>query len=164
MGTSFIQVTFLFFIYNLDRSQTTSVCRYVKAENISVEQLDGSLVMFLENGLSFDAFCGDEVVVLLHGLPTPIAKYSRRSPYIHLDVNICEKHSFQLMVMEHSFPTKVTTSDWIEYEPSPWFNFIDTELPTYKILRDKGLVSIKWWDLVVNNLDYLQCLTYVDFL
>ena len=120
--------------------------------------------MFLENGLSFDSFCGDEVVVQLQGLPTPIAKYSRRSPYIHLDVNICEKHSFQLMVMEHSFPTKVTTSDWIEYEPSPWFNFIDTEVPTYKILWDKGMVSIKWWDLVVNNLDYLQCLTYVDFL
>ena len=120
--------------------------------------------MVLEDGIGFDAFCGDEVGVIMEGVKDPIAKYSRRSGDILLDVDVCEEHSFQLAVMEYSFPTKVTRSPWTVYQPLEWFVVDQLVVPSHRVLWDKGVVMVEWWENVIMSEDYLECLIYVDFL
>jgi len=140
------------------------VCRDVKVENISIELFEGRLVMILDNGLGFDSFCGDEVGVIMEGVENPIAKYSRKSRDIHFDADICEEHNFQLVVMEYSFPTKVTRSPWTVYRPLAWFVVDPWVVPSYEVLWDKGVVRVEWWRNVIMSEEYLECLIYVDFL
>jgi len=146
-------------------SSATAVCRDVKVENISIVLFEGKLVMMLmEEGVGFDAFCGDEVGVIMQGVETPIAKYSRKSLDILLDVDVCKEHAFQLIVLEHSFPTKVTRSPWIAYSPPDWFVTDQSITPSYEILWDSRAVRIQWWQNVVLHQSFLECLIYVEFL
>jgi len=156
-------ILLLLFTNIVSFSLSTSVCRDVKVENISLELTDGSLTMVLQDGRGFDSFCGDEVGVVMEGLEDPIAKYSRRSGDIRLDVDICEEHKFQVIVVEYSFPTKVTRSPWTNYQPKKWFAFDHLAIPSNQVLWDKGLVLVNWWENVITSLDYLKCLIYVDF-
>ena len=174
------QIFLLVFLDILCLSYATTVCRDVKVcnpvvqifnnvfefqvENISISLFEGSLVMVLQDGIGFDAFCGDEVGVVMDRDENPIAKFSRRSQDIHLDVDICEKHSFQLIVMEYSFPTKVTRSPWTSYHPMEWFVVYPAVLPSHTVLWHKGVVLVEWWKNIVLSEDYLECLIYVDFL
>ena len=120
--------------------------------------------MVLQDGISFDSFCGDEVGVILEGAEDPIAKYSRRSRDIPLDVDVCKEQSFQLIVVEYSFPTKKTRSPWTVYRPSEWFVVDQLVVPSHMLVWDKGVVVVEWWENVILSTDYLECLIYVDFL
>ena len=120
--------------------------------------------MSLENGASFDSLCGDEVGVVLQGVEEPVTKYSKKSRNIILDVSICENHMFQLLVLEYSFPRKVTHSSWISYKPSIWFDTTRNLVPWYDVIWESGTVVVRWWENVVLDARLLDCLIYVDFL
>ena len=99
----------------------TRVCHDVTGENISVTQLRGGLLLSLDEGVTFNSFCGDEVTVLVDGVEANII--SRKSGIMTgagellVEANVCYQHAVQLNVLEHTFPTKSTKSGVIEYNP-----------------------------------------------
>ena len=117
----------------------TRVCRDVTSENISVSLQQGLITLSLEDGGSFDSFCGDEVAVIMDGVFGPIVKQTFSSTEIVLDVNFCQEHQFKVDILEHTFPTISTMSPWILYQPQDWFNFDDKTLPFHQIFWNKKL-------------------------
>ena len=100
----------------------TRVCHDVTAENISVTHLRGGLLISLDEGVTFNSFCGDEVTVLVDGVEANII--SGKSDLVTgagqlvVEANVCYRHAVQLNVLEHTFPTKSTKSSVIEYDPT----------------------------------------------
>ena len=142
----------------------TRVCRDVTSENISVSLQQGLITLSLEDGGSFDSFCGDEVAVIMDGVFGPIVKQTFSSTEIVLDVNFCQEHQFKVDILEHTFPTISTMSPWILYQPQDWFNFDDKTLPFHQIFWNKKLLVVDWWKGMVLDFDFLPCLLYVEFL
>ena len=98
----------------------TRVCHDVTAENISVTQLRGGLLLSLDEGVTFNSFCGDEVTVLVDGVEANIDR-RKTSPVtgdLIVEANVCYQHELQVNVLEYTFPTKSTKSSVIEYNPT----------------------------------------------
>ena len=98
----------------------TRVCHDVTAENISVTQLRGGLLLSLDEGVTFNSFCGDEVTVLVDGVEANIdrRKTSPVTGELIVEANVCYQHELQVNVLEYTFPTKSTKSSVIEYNPT----------------------------------------------
>ena len=102
----------------------TRVCHDVTAENISVTQLRGGLLLSLDEGVTFNSFCGDEVTVLVDGVEANIdlRKTSPVTGELIVEANVCYQHELQVNVLEYTFPTKSTKSSVIEYNPTGKFS------------------------------------------
>ena len=95
----------------------TRVCHDVTTENISVTHLRGGLLLSLDEGVTFNSFCGDEVTVLVDGVEANSRKSSPGTGELIVEANVCYQHELQINVLEHTFPTKSTKSNVIEYNP-----------------------------------------------
>ena len=100
----------------------TRVCHDVTAENISVTHLRGGLLISLDEGVTFNSFCGDEVTVLVDGVEANIisgkADLVTGAGQLVVEANVCYRHAVQLNVLEHTLPTKSSKSSVIEYNPT----------------------------------------------
>ena len=97
----------------------TRVCHDVTTENISVTHLRGGLLLSLDEGVTFNSFCGDEVTVLVDGVEANIDSRKSRpgTGELIVEANVCYQHELQINVLEHTFPTKSTKSSVVEYSP-----------------------------------------------
>ena len=91
-------------------------------ETLGATPLAKTKKLLVDEGVTFNSFCGDEVTVMVDGVEANII--SGKSDLVTgagqlvVEANVCYRHAVQLNVLEHTFPTKSTKSSVIEYNPT----------------------------------------------